>query len=301
MFARAAIRVLVALLLLAAPAAAEDLPASSLVDGEILTYRARVWKGFEFIDMEVGRATFTTLREVDGGEPIWAIVARAKGGALGYEVNTTIRSRATATLDSLSYGYEQRGSEERKNRLDFGPKTVTYTAFQHCPGTPPCAIPDHQVEEGGHCPNKPRCHLPEHFLWVKRFEHPRDGSKALDMLTAVYYARGMELAAGASRKVRIVNNDAIYDVEIRVEAEEQVEVGAGTFDAWKIILEPTFASGSERAKEKQGKFRGLFGISGSIRIWLDKKARVPVKICGTIPFGVDLNGEVDLVERSTPK
>jgi hypothetical protein len=136
------------LTLLAGPLAhAGDVTATALVDGEVLVYRARVWKGLEFIDMEVGRATFTTTRDSDGVQPVWSIVAKAKGGALGYEVNTTIRSRTTLARESISYGYEQTGSEQRRQRLEFGPAAVTYTAFQHCPGEG-CELPEHQGEEG---------------------------------------------------------------------------------------------------------------------------------------------------------
>ena len=77
--------------------------------------------------------------------------------------------------------------------------------------------------------------------------------------------------------------------------KEKITVPAGTFDTLQIALIPSCLDKSEEVKKK--KFQGLFGIKGTIRLWVDVEKKRPIRVRGIIPFGVDLNAEVDLVRK----
>ena len=72
-----------------------------------------------------------------------------------------------------------------------------------------------------------------------------------------------------------------------------LKVSAGSFDAVKVIIEPVSTVEGKDAEE----FEGLFGLHGSIALWIDKESRIPIKIEGTLPFGlVDLFATIELTE-----
>jgi hypothetical protein len=263
--------------------------------GEELQYKARVWKGVSWLGMDVGDATFRTHKETYEGRPAYRFDARAEGGGFGYDVTTVIESFISAEDGMpLRYSYSQAGSETQSKRLEFEPSSgkIDYWRFNHCwDGN--CGIAAH-YHDGVHC-GKRKCEDESHRVWQRRFEHANQ-PQTYDMLSAVYLARTLDLGAGP-QTLRIVDNDTVYDVDVKVVKEEKIKTDAGKFRTQCIVLEPRLVSAGADAKQKNEKFRGLFGMSGSIRIWIDKDSRAPVRISGTIPFGVDLNGQVDLVKR----
>jgi hypothetical protein len=56
-------------------------------------------------------------------------------------------------------------------------------------------------------------------------------------------------------------------------------------------------AGEPEAEGDSGKFQGLFGIQGAIRIWFDARSGVPVLIQGELPIPVPLVGDLDLSVR----
>lgn len=265
--------------------------------GEELDYRARVWKGFQFLGAEVGGAKLTIAEERYEGRPSWRFEAQASGGAFGYDLDSDVTSYlARDDGEPLHYKYSQKGSDVTEKRLEFAPGKIEYWKRKHCDGKD-CHDPDHFVADKHgrhHCDKDGDCDLPSHQVWRKRWEHVGQGS-AYDVLSAVYLARSLDLTPGKVRTLRIVEGDQIFDVDIQATHEEWVRTDAGSFETVCIALNPRFVSGDP--PKKKANFRGLFGLSGTIRIWIDKATRTPVRIRGTIPVGIDLNGQVDLVGR----
>jgi hypothetical protein len=277
-------------------AAARDAP--RFPAGEELRYAARVYKGARWFGKDVGEAVFRVSRETLDGRPAVRIAAQASGGGFGYRLETRIESvLEEASGEPLRYTYVQHGSEERARRLEFAPDRTEYWKREHCGGKG-CKDPAHRVGTY-HCDlEDDECDRPAHEVWRKRSVHVGQGT-AYDMLAAVYVARSLDIRPGFRDTLRVVETHSVYDVTVAVVGEETVETDAGTFQTYCVALEPKLVSTTQKKKrgEGGGKFRGLFGLSGSIRIWLDKRTKAPVRIRGTIPFGIDLNAEIDLVSR----
>ncbi len=140
------------------------------------------------------------------------------------------------------------------------------------------------------------CNDPRHTIWERRSEHKQAGD-ARDMLGAVYMARMVDLS-GPKRTFRVVDGDNVYDVDVVGVGRERITTEAGTFKTRVLALEPRYVSTTDPDGPRKQRFHGLFGLTGTIRIWIDEASSTPVRIRGTIPFGVDLNAEVDLVSRS---
>lgn len=265
---------------------------------ERLTYRARVWKGL--FGKEVGEATFEVFRDPAGpwgGPPGYRLVGRAKGSAFGYSVDAAAESAVGPDLSPRRYRYAQTGFKTRNEGLDFLGDRAFVFGFKHCRLMPLCADPRHQVAGPGgkaaHCPGK-RCKDPAHRVWTMRKVHPLDGDAA-DVQTALYRARALALDPTAPPLAfRLFVSRTAWDV--RVEALEQAEIAvpAGRFTCRRLRVS---ASRPDRAPDEADPFEGPFGITGDIMIWADERTRIPVRVSGTIPFGWNLNAQVDLVRR----
>jgi hypothetical protein len=265
--------------------------------GEELRYDARVWKGLKLVGLDVGRAVFRVGQDQYRGRAAWRFEGEASGGAFGWEMRSAVESYVGLDGEPLHFSFSQDGSDPSAKRLEFSPGRIEYWKRQHCED-PNCRNPDHFVMKDGklvHCTDKKNCELPSHRVWVRRYEHKGQGT-AYDMLTAVYLARALDVRPGVVRTIRIVESDRIYDVDINALDDEWVRTEAGSFDCICLALDPRFVSGDP--PKKKSKLRGLFGLQGTVRIWIDKATHAPVRIRGTIPAGIDLNGEVNLVARN---
>jgi len=109
----------------------------------------------------------------------------------------------------------------------------------------------------------------ETFHKGKRLQLP---SHILDTLSAVYYLRLLPLAAGKSFALDAYNNGKNYTLNVEVLGKEEVSVGAGTFQAWK--LEPKMSGGFFQKKE------------GRMLIWIaDDPKKTLVRIRTYLPVG----------------
>jgi hypothetical protein len=278
-----------------------------LRDGERLFYRAYAWKGATMFGTEVGTATITTRHGTDrSGAPVWRISARASGSTMG----NSIDARAVATLSEHGQPrrYEENIAGDRKVRraLMFGPRELLYLKTKHCHG---CKDHAHHITEtqgswfgmGGtevavHCDDR-HCGDGEHRIWKVRHRHPAD-TTAGDPLSALFRARALDLRLGApARTLRIAVGHAVFDVKIVVLKRAAHTVPAGTFDALQLSLTPTPAPGIPGSP----RFQGLFGMSGTLEIWVDAARKIPLRISGTVPMGVDVNAVVVLAKIDVPK
>lgn len=276
-----------------------------LRDGERLFYRSFAWKGV--IGSEVGTATLTTRRGTDAaGRPVWRITARASGSAMGKSID----ARAVTTLsdDGRPQRYEEdiKGDRKVQRALMFDASQLVYLKTKHCHG---CTDAAHCVTEthgswfgiGGktvavHCKER-HCISGAHRIWKVRHRHPAD-AVATDPLSALYRARAFDLRLGApARTLRIAVGHAIFDVRVEVVQRAPCTVPAGTFDALQLTLDPTPAPGMPGSP----RFEGLFGMTGTIDIWVDTARKIPLRIEGTVPMGVDVNAVVMLSKIESGK
>ncbi|MBI4576537.1 MAG: DUF3108 domain-containing protein [Planctomycetes bacterium] len=272
--------------------------------GERLTYSAKVWKGLGFIGMSVGTAVFEIKEDQDEGLDTLRFSAEASGGGLGYQLRSRIISQFDpATGRPLRYHYRQDGSEQREKAIVFDAAGASFLQLKHCfDGA--CGDATHVVEvrrptgwfwqfetAREHCSDN-ACARPEHLRWFTRSRHDLEG-ELYDMLSAIYMARRMDLeVGGAGRTIRVVNDKSVWDVRVRAVRQGRVDVPAGRYDGLLLDLDPSSVTGVSSRN-----FEGLFGIKGAIQIWIDRATKTPLRISGTVPFGIDINVEVALLQR----
>ena len=87
----------------------------------------------------------------------------------------------------------------------------------------------------------------------------------LDILSAMYYMRTLNLEVGKTQTVNVLDNDKLYPLDLKIIRKERVEVRAGMFDC--LLVEPMLKSG------------GLFKNEGKISVWVtDDHRKIPVLI-----------------------
>ena len=112
----------------------------------------------------------------------------------------------------------------------------------------------------------------------------------LDMLTAVFMARALIRERVDSLTFPLIDTDRLWQLNLRRGGERRMETDAGTFDVIEVVLEPSPYAG-EPLSEKAAQFEGVFGIQGSIHLWVEKQTGIAVRIQGVLPIG---NGLIKL-------
>jgi hypothetical protein len=105
----------------------------------------------------------------------------------------------------------------------------------------------------------------------------------LDMLTAVFMARALIREKQERMTFPLIDKTRLWNLTLRRGAERRMETGAGEFDVVQVVLEPEAYPG-EALEEKKKQFEGVFGIHGSIHLWVDKKTGIAVRIQGELPI-----------------
>ncbi|MEM7310585.1 MAG: DUF3108 domain-containing protein [Planctomycetota bacterium] len=123
---------------------------------------------------------------------------------------------------------------------------------------------------------------------------------ALDMVSAAYYARSMAREDRLYLSFPVADKLDLWEIRLRRGKEGKQETYAGTFDAVQILLDPRPYPGEvpdDKTREKAETFEGLFGIHGSIELWVERQTGVPVRIRGDLPVG-PLDLEIDVLLKS---
>lgn len=267
-----------------------------------------IYDGFVFkagIRINVGQTTLS-VSEKTTGSPAVILNGNAKGGGLGYTLNYDVNSvlDGETCLPRLAK-FSQTGSETRFKKFLFQPGMVTYSKLKHCRDNH-CKNPKHKIErmtwfgpiptgkEIVHCPD---CEDLDHFCWVVRHNH-KVAKQFYDMLSGVYLARTCEFTPGASFTIPLIQKHDRWNVTITSHEEETIKVPAGTFKCVKITIQPSNVGDNPDEKPR---FEGLFGLHGSIDIWVEKEFRLPVRVLGTIPFAfLDIHCEACLKSYEKP-
>jgi hypothetical protein len=267
-----------------------DCPRPVLRDGERLFYRATAWKGF--IVSDVGTATLFAHRQRAGAVAGWRLVARAQGDSFGHTLDAHVVSRLDPAGERcVEYAETQQGSSPGGRRLAWEGDALVYHKLKHCPG---CEVHAH-FDGDAHCDDH-RCGNVAHDVWRVRHRHAVDATVS-DPLAALYRARALDLRVGGPDHVlRICAGHGIFDVTVRATKAERCTVPAGTFDALRLELIPAPACGTPRS----ARFTGLFGLSGTVTVLVDAATKIPLRITGVVPMGVDVNCEVELTAIQAP-
>jgi hypothetical protein len=179
-------------------------------------------------------------------------------------MKTVLDSRYLAQQwPSISHQYRQSGSENRRREGLFGLlEGRTQSSYRADTST---GAPDGER------------------IW--REAVLRDIPKGtLDMLGAVYLSRVLLLSGEEELVFPLLDRTTLWELTLGLGERKVVEVPAGRFNAVEVILDPKPYEGEPESAKKK-KFEGLFGIRGSIHLWVDEITGVPVRISGTIPAG----------------
>jgi hypothetical protein len=233
---------------------------------------------------------------------IGTIKTVAKGGYLGYEVlHTIVVNWHVGNFPRIEWDETLRGSNCSARQIRIGEIEglwkSEYQKDRHCKG---CSNKDHQVDglmpwsNPKHCKD---CERPEHRVWrdFKYLEVPHD---AMDMVSALYFARSFVRSGQPAMSLALVNQDELWSVELKRGEERSIETPAGEFECVRVLLGPKLTAGEAPGEQTSKRFEALFGLHGNISVWVDKAGGFPVRIEGEAPFGpVNVAIKASLTDR----
>ncbi len=251
----------------------------------------------------VVRPFYSDKRDSPAGEQA-QLLGRAEGSYKVYTLDNII----SATLlpqpwPRLVHRNIQTGTENRTRELLFGiqdgEEVSRYRTDGHCKG---CNDKKHFVsgtwpwQKDEHCK---KCKRLEHRVWKdpKLREIP---AGTFDMMTAVYLARSMVIDGRERMEFPLIDRSELWRLQLTRGKLKQIETSAGKFDCVAIELRTSVPEAP--ASGENTKFEGLFGIHGTISIWMEAGSGVPVRIDGVVPAGpIELDATIELQSaRGTP-
>ena len=259
--------IIVAMVAIAVTAAGER-PATFFSPGERLHYRGYVLGYFP-----VGDAWFEVHRATYDGREAYRFDARA----LGRYVISTLDIRLSSIVDasslrSLVFHRREVGSEKREYQITFDRNALKAT-YRRKPGR------FTSVEAMDKTP------------WENRSTFPIQ-PEVNDILYTLYFARDIGEVVGTKKNYWFVEKTHIWKAMVTVTGEKRLNLGrAGTFEALKIAIEPDYTG----EQEMGDKFSGLFGVEGSLELWVDKKTRIPLIVRGQVPFAYILRPTISVI------
>ena len=203
--------------------------------------------------------------------------AKAEGGYLFYSMETVLESRyLPKAWPRISHFYKQSGSENRRKENLIGELDGRFQT-------------SYRADTRHGAPAGQRIWKPAEFRDVP--------AGTVDMLGAVYLARTLTASGEDSLSFPLLDKTTLWKMTLERGEEQRIEVPSGTYDAVEIKLIPGAWPGEPELDKK--KFRGLFGIRGSIHLWVEKKTGVPIRIRGDVPAGpVTINCDIYLEKAS---
>jgi hypothetical protein len=234
----------------------------------------------------------------DGGLEQAVVSAHASGNYAVYNADQVISTRILPQAwPHLLHRNVQTGTENRQRELMIGTRdgesTSTHRSDGHCKGCTDRAHflkPNWIWQDEYHCTG---CRRAEHRVW-KPYEDKDVPDGTLDMVTAVMLARTMVQQGKPSASFQLIDKEKLWDVELSRGRKERRTIRAGTFDCVEVVLK---TSRAVTEKRKEGDFEGLFGLHGSISIWMHPESGVPIAVTGTVPAGpLNLDVAIELAK-----
>ena len=222
---------------------------------------------------------------------------RAEGSYQVYTLDNTISSALLPQTwprtvhRNVQTGTENRQRETMLGQVD-GKEVSRYRSDGHCKG---CKDKAHYEsgtwpwQDDKHCK---KCKAAEHRVW--REPRTRDiPPGTLDMLTAVFLARSLVIDGRDKVEFSLIDRTDLWQVQLLRGRSKSIETTAGKFQCVEVQLK---TSAAESAGESETtKFEGLFGIHGTISIWMEAHSGVPVRIEGSVPAGpINLDVAIEL-------
>ena len=140
-------------------------------------------------------------------------------------------------------------------------------------------------------------------IW-KPFKEREVPEGSLDMISAVFMTRALMREGQESLTFPLVDKDRVWQLTLKRGEERKMKVPAGVFEVVEVVLEPAPYPDEKIDPDKLEQFEGVFGIQGTIHLWVEKKTGIAVRIQGSIPvkFGTSADVDVELETYSgTPK
>ncbi len=222
------------------------------------------------------------------------IQGKAAGRYLNYTLGHSIDARILPQVwPHVIVRDYQTGSENRRREIMYGRRDDKpmswYRRDSHCRG---CDRREHFVKgrlfsSEHHCK---KCKRGEHRDWdAPRMQAIPEG--ALDMLSSIFVARELVINQGETLEFPLLDKDNWWNLRMSLGRDAKIKTPAGAFVCQAVKLDPKPPEGAEKRKN----FKGLFGIHGTLSIWLHKTSGVPVKIEGIVPLGpLDLDVSIAL-------
>ena len=197
----------------------------------------------------------------------------AKGSYAWYSMDASIETRLLPQdWPAIAYRYTHSGSETRRREILLGSREGEWTA-------------SYRKDTRKGAPKGTR-------IWrdPKTRAVPKD---TLDLMSAVFLARTLVQDDLEEVRFPLIDKLNLWDMRLRRGERKRMETEAGTFDVVQVVLDPAPMEGEEVDEEKARRFEGLFGLHGSIRLWVEANTGVPVRIQGSLPVG-PLDLEIDM-------
>lgn len=284
------------------PAVSRDkmarLAPAALKLGERLLYEGSLAQGENYL--HVGHAELSSSRGANGHS---TLRARARGARLGYVLDNRLMTILDENGLPILHRNEQQGTERRHKKIEFSAGGARFAKLKHC-NSAGCNSEKHMVDavdfvgiipwgtKSIHCKEK-NCTHREHYSWQYLKDHQFEGPY-FDLLSAVFVARGLQFEVGGpGHTIAVVSDKELWIVEVRALKSEVLKVKAGEFDSLCLALEPKPAPGTDA----KARFEGLFGLQGSLRIWIEKTSGRPILIEGDLPFAfLDFKARIELMK-----
>jgi hypothetical protein len=213
----------------------------------------------------------------------------ARGSHFGYDLEHELYVRILPQKwPRFDYRDTHRGSENKIRYLKLGVQDgksiASYQRNKHCQG---CERLEHFVkarfffESDRHCPG---CKRAEHRVWTDPPLERAVPADSVDMLSAVFLGRTMVMAGLESTTFHLVDREELWEVTVVRGELVTVETPSGRYRAHEVELLPRKPAGEPRDEDER--FEGLFGIRGTIKVYLEQKSGVPVRISGEVPLGI---------------
>jgi hypothetical protein len=261
-------------------------PAVEVPRDEYLGYQVQI--EIAFVKTTVGRVVQTCRVEPERASVLLpaqgesaSIQLDAKGSAMGWGVHSIIETRLRGRdWPRITYAASSVGSETRRREVLVGLRDGEPTSSYRS-----------DTEKGA--PAGTRIWRPAELREVP------EGT--VDMLSAILLARHLVREDVDRLTFPLIDKDRIWALELTRGPTARMKTPAGTFDVVEVVLSPRPYPGETFAK-KQGRFEGVFGIRGSIHLWVDRRTGVTVRIQGDLPVGpIELGIDVVLDSyRGTP-
>lgn len=253
--------------------AGADVPPLLIPSGERLEYKA--YLEFGILSSQVGTVVQTC--EVAAQPP--SILMSSSAPALGETASIKLHASGSYLLHSLESTLETRmlpqdwpriraqsvstSSQTRRREVLLGKKDGQLVSSS-------------RAETTKGAPKGTRIWRP-----AKEREVPEG---TLDMLMGVFQVRALIRERKTELVFPLIDAERLWRLRLRRGEERRMELSPGTsFDVVEIVLEPEPHPG-ETFEQKQ-RFEGVFGIQGSLHLWVEKRTGIAVRIQGVLPIG----------------